>query len=98
MHNNSKVTKNHFYYLFHFKTVTSRLLVHGGPKVGRNNIGRIKIFTDRNVEKSKECVRSVSPQRRKTSGGKLTFSRQCCRGYCSMFHLQCVNQIQNINK
>jgi len=98
MNNKSKVTKNHYYYLFHFKSVTNRLVINGGPKVGRNNIGRIKIFTDGNFELSKESVRSVSPQPRKSAGGKLTLSRQRSRGYFSMFHLQCVNQMQSVNK
>jgi hypothetical protein len=44
VYNKSKVTKNHYYYLFHFKSVTSRIIINGGPKLGRNNIGRIKIL------------------------------------------------------
>jgi hypothetical protein len=44
MYNNSKVTKHHLYYLFHFKTVTSRLVINGEPKLRRSNIGRIQIL------------------------------------------------------
>jgi hypothetical protein len=55
MYNNSKVTKNQYYYLFRFTTVASRLFINGGPKVRRNNIGR-KTFLRTEISNSQTNV------------------------------------------